>query len=62
MFGEKALLFKDKMNFKGPGGGGFDAHQDATAYGTDSLALKHISVMVAVDSVGALSASEQLAG
>mmetsp|Transcript_21388 Transcript_21388/g.63932 ORF Transcript_21388/g.63932 Transcript_21388/m.63932 type:complete len:240 (-) Transcript_21388:689-1408(-) len=33
-FGEPAVLFKDKINFKGPGGAGFLAHQDATAYAT----------------------------
>ena len=47
--GEEALLFKDKINFKGPGGGGFLAHQDATAYATDALATRHISVRVAID-------------
>ena len=46
---EPAVLFKDKMNFKGPGGGSFLLHQDATAYSTDTLASRHISVMVAVD-------------
>lgn len=46
---EPAVLFKDKLNFKGPGGGSFLAHQDATAYSTGTLAKRHISVMVAVD-------------
>jgi len=48
-FGEAAVLFKDKLNFKGPGGGGFLAHQDATAYAPDELASRHISVSIAVD-------------
>ena len=26
-FGEPAVLFKDKVNYKGPGGGGFLLHQ-----------------------------------
>jgi len=46
---EPAVLFKDKLNFKGPGGGGFLCHQDATAYVTDQLATRHVSVMVAID-------------
>ena len=46
---EEAVLFKDKMNFKGPGGGNFLCHQDATAYATDEFANRHISVMVAID-------------
>jgi predicted HD phosphohydrolase/ectoine hydroxylase-related dioxygenase (phytanoyl-CoA dioxygenase family) len=48
-FREPAVLFKDKLNYKGPGGGSFLAHQDATAYATEDLATRHISVMVAVD-------------
>ncbi|GMH80321.1 hypothetical protein TrLO_g10525 [Triparma laevis f. longispina] len=46
---EEAVLFKDKLNYKGPGGGNFLCHQDATAYATEDLATRHISVMVAVD-------------
>jgi len=49
LFREEAVLFKDKLNFKLPGGGGFKPHQDATAYVTGKLATDHISVMVAVD-------------
>eukprot|EP00616_Rhizochromulina_sp_CCMP1243_P003009 CAMPEP_0118976016 /NCGR_PEP_ID=MMETSP1173-20130426/17557_1 /TAXON_ID=1034831 /ORGANISM="Rhizochromulina marina cf, Strain CCMP1243" /LENGTH=511 /DNA_ID=CAMNT_0006925993 /DNA_START=11 /DNA_END=1542 /DNA_ORIENTATION=- len=49
VYGEPAVLFKDKLNYKGPGGAGFLAHQDATAYATDDLASRHVSVMVAVD-------------
>ena len=48
-FRSPALLFKDKINYKGPGGGGFLPHQDATAYATDDLAQRHISVRVAID-------------
>jgi len=48
-FRAPSVLFKDKINFKGPGGGGFLAHQDATAYATDALAQRHISVRVAID-------------
>lgn len=41
------MLFKEKINFKLPGGGGFLAHQDSVAY--IGLAKQHISAMVAVD-------------
>jgi predicted HD phosphohydrolase len=47
LFHEPAVLFKEKINFKLPGGGGFLAHQDSVAY--MGLAQDHISVMVAVD-------------
>ena len=49
LFNEPAVLFKDKLNYKMPGGGGFLVHQDATAYKPDEFASMHISVMVAVD-------------
>eukprot|EP00956_Cyclotella_meneghiniana_P014515 scaffold21748_cov58-Cyclotella_meneghiniana.AAC.1 len=49
LFNEEAVLFKDKLNYKMPGGGGFLAHQDATAYKPEEFASLHISVMVAVD-------------
>jgi ectoine hydroxylase-related dioxygenase (phytanoyl-CoA dioxygenase family) len=44
---EGAVLFKEKINFKHPGGGGFLAHQDSVAY--IGLANRHISAMVVVD-------------
>eukprot|EP00040_Diaphanoeca_grandis_P029771 m.175096 g.175096 ORF g.175096 m.175096 type:complete len:304 (-) comp31799_c0_seq1:49-960(-) len=44
-----SVLFKDKINYKGPHGAGFLCHQDASAYGTDELAARHVSVLVAVD-------------
>ena len=46
LYREPAVLFKDKLNFKGPGGAGFLLHQDATAYATDKLASRHVSAMV----------------
>ena len=49
LFGEEAVLFKDKVNYKLPGGGGFKPHQDVTAYKSEELATTHISVMVAID-------------
>lgn len=46
LFGEPATLFKEKINYKHPGGGGFAPHQDATAY---HFVDHHISVMVPLD-------------
>lgn len=46
LMGEPAVLFKEKVNYKHPGGGGFAPHQDATAY---RFADHHISVMVPLD-------------
>jgi hypothetical protein len=44
--GEAAVAFKDKMNYKQPGGAGFSPHQDVVAYPGVSRVL---SVLVAVD-------------
>jgi len=49
LFGEPAVLFKDKINFKMPGGDGFKAHQDVQA-GWDTYASLHITAMVSIDS------------
>lgn len=51
LFGEPAVLFKEKINYKLPGGAGFAPHQDATAYRQGRLAAidRHISVMVPLD-------------
>lgn len=46
LFGEPALVFKEKINYKQPGGAGFAPHQDAAAY---RFADRHISCMVPVD-------------
>lgn len=48
LFGEPAVLFKDKINFKLPGGGGFEPHQDVQA-GWAKYASLHITALVAVD-------------
>jgi hypothetical protein len=48
LFGEPGILFKDKINFKLPGGDGFKAHQDVQA-GWDDYASLHITAMVAID-------------
>ena len=48
LFGEPAVLFKDKINFKLPGGGGFEPHQDAQA-GWNSYASLYVTAAVALD-------------
>jgi len=48
LFGEEAILFKDKINFKMPGGDGFKAHQDVQA-GWDRYASLHITALVSID-------------
>ncbi len=46
LLGEPAVLFKEKVNYKHPGGGGFAPHQDATAY---RFVDHHVSCMVPLD-------------
>lgn len=46
LFGEPAILFKEKINYKYPGGGGFAPHQDAPAY---RFVDHHVSCMVPID-------------
>ena len=48
LLGAPAVLFKEKINFKPPGGGGFEAHQDAQA-GWDRYAPYFVSALVAID-------------
>lgn len=48
LMGEPAVLFKEKINFKLPGGAGFTAHQDAPAFTTFNQKY-HITMMVSVD-------------
>jgi len=49
LYNEKTVLFKEKINFKLPGGGGFLPHQDVTAYASNEFAKEHISAMVVID-------------
>jgi hypothetical protein len=46
LLGEPAVLYKDKLNYKLPGGAGYAAHQDAPAYRFVDV---HVSCMVAID-------------
>lgn len=48
LFEEESVLFKDKINFKMPGGDGFKAHQDVQA-GWDRYASLHITALVSID-------------
>ena len=48
LFGEEVRLFKEKINFKMPGGGGFEPHQDSQA-GWDAYASNFINAMVCID-------------
>jgi len=48
LLGEEAALFKEKINFKMPGGDGFKPHQDSQA-GWDNYAEFFISVLVCID-------------
>ncbi len=46
LLGEPAVLYKEKVNYKLPGGAGYSPHQDAPAY---PFVTSHVSCMVAVD-------------
>jgi len=48
LLGGPVVLFKDKINFKLPGGGGFKAHQDQQA-GWNAYAPRFVSAMVTLD-------------
>lgn len=48
LFGEPAVLFKDKINFKKPGGDGFKPHQDQQA-GWGEYAEIFITALVSID-------------
>jgi hypothetical protein len=46
LLGQEAVLYKEKINYKLPGGAGYSPHQDAPAYRFVDV---HVSCMVAVD-------------
>jgi hypothetical protein len=48
LLGGPAVLFKEKINFKLPGGGGFDPHQDIQP-GWDDYAPYFVSLAIAID-------------
>lgn len=47
---EPAVLYKEKLNHKLPGGAGYSPHQDAPAY---PLVSHHVSAMIAIDDADA---------
>lgn len=48
LMGEPAVIFKEKINYKFPNGGGFKPHQDAPAFISFNQKF-HITMMVAID-------------
>lgn len=61
LFGEPSVLFKEKINFKMPGGNGFAAHQDMQA-GWGAYASLFITVLIAVDECTFENGSLEIAG
>jgi hypothetical protein len=57
---EPAVLFKDKINFKMPGGDGFKVHQDAQA-GWNVYASYYITALVGIDAARAENGCLELA-
>ncbi len=60
LMGEPAVLFKDKINFKLPGGDGFKPHQDIQA-GWDAYADFFVTALVSVDRADAENGCLELA-
>jgi hypothetical protein len=60
MIGQPITLFKDKCNFKHPGGGGFPAHQDITAYHHFGTRYQ-VTVAVMLDPAAALNGGLEMA-
>ena len=60
LLGDDAVLFKDKINFKMPGGDGFKPHQDSQA-GWEAYAPYFVSVMVCIDAATMENGCLQLA-
>lgn len=48
LIGEPVVIYKEKINYKQPGGAGFRAHQDATAY---PFIRHHVTCLIAVDAM-----------
>ena len=58
---EEAVIFKEKINFKWPGGGAFRPHQDYPAYRTFGPDY-HITAMISVDSASEENGCLQFCG
>lgn len=59
LFSDKAILFKEKINFKLPDGGGFAEHQDVQA-GWDRYGKLHITAMISIDETNAANGSLEM--
>lgn len=59
LMGEPAILYKERINFKPPGGGAHAAHQDGVAYESGTLkqfnprSIPYISILISVDAATA---------
>ena len=60
LLGEDAVLFKDKINFKLPGGDGFKPHQDQQA-GWSTYADLFVTAMISIDATTAENGCLELA-
>lgn len=49
LFGEEACLFKEKINFKGPLGGGYAPHYDGPSAAAVGLASTFVTAQLAID-------------
>ncbi len=61
LLGEEPVLFKEKVNFKMPGGDGFKPHQDSQA-GWDDYADFFISALVCIDEATVENGCLQMVG
>jgi ectoine hydroxylase-related dioxygenase (phytanoyl-CoA dioxygenase family) len=61
LLGEESVLFKEKINFKLPGAGGFEAHQDIQP-GWDDYCKYFISVLVTIDDSNEQNGCLELSG
>lgn len=61
LVGEEVVIFKDKINFKQPGGDGFLPHQDAQAGWGAYGHTFHISVAIAIDQTTELNGALEFA-
>ena len=61
LFGEPAILFKDKINFKLPGSAGFTPHQDVQA-GWATYGSLHITALISIDPASIENGCLEIAG
>src|SRR5580698_7058834 len=61
LLGVSAVLFKDKINFKMPGGAGFEPHQDQQA-GWSSYAPLFVTALVSIDATSVENGCLELSG